>query len=225
METWRLLESWDAEPGFNMALDEALLGRGGPSPTLRFYTWHPDTLSLGYFQRWRDVAGIEHAGSVVRRMTGGGAIHHANELTFSIAAPLDHPLYRGAVAASYERVHALIAEALRPSALPRRRAGTRSWKPTTVREACASAARRRSTSSGTAGRASARRRDGAAAACCITARSSSAKPASSAGSPRSEPTRRPSTPRPSQRRSLGAWRAAGSPWRAAPPRTKKRARP
>jgi len=49
----------------------------------------------------------------VRRFTGGGAIHHAAELTFSIAAPLDHPLYRGAVAASYERVHGLVAAALR----------------------------------------------------------------------------------------------------------------
>jgi len=111
-ETWRLLETYDVEPGRNMALDEALLLLGAEQPTLRFYTWKPEALSLGYFQRFEDVAEREQASCVVRRMTGGGAIHHANELTFSIAAPLAHPLYRGPVAASYERVHAALAAGL-----------------------------------------------------------------------------------------------------------------
>jgi lipoate-protein ligase A len=95
-----------------MGLDEALLESEGAPPTLRMYSWSPDTLSLGYFQRWADVPGVETAGAVVRRITGGGAIHHKGELTFSITAPLDHPLYRGAVADSYERVHAAVAAAL-----------------------------------------------------------------------------------------------------------------
>jgi len=110
-ERWRLLETWDVEPGLNMALDEALLLLGSAEPTLRFYTWKPDTLSLGYFQRWEAVPQRERAGAVVRRLTGGGAIHHANELTFSITALLDHPLYRGEVRSSYERVHAALAAA------------------------------------------------------------------------------------------------------------------
>lgn len=95
-----------------MALDEALLVRGDPRPTLRFYTWRPDALSLGYFQRWSAVPERERATAVVRRLTGGGAIHHADELTFSIAAALDHPLYRGTLPESYARVHGLVAEAL-----------------------------------------------------------------------------------------------------------------
>jgi len=107
-ETWRLLETWDADPGVNMAVDEALLVTEGP-PTLRFYTWRPSALSLGYFQRVADVSGMERAPVRVRRLTGGGAIHHENELTFSIACSLEHPLYRGAVKASYERVHGLLA--------------------------------------------------------------------------------------------------------------------
>ena len=49
---------------------------------------------------------------MVRRWTGGGAIHHANELTFAIAAPLEHVLYRGPVAESYRRVHAIVIGAL-----------------------------------------------------------------------------------------------------------------
>lgn len=109
-ETWRLLETWDGEPGFNMALDEALFLEGGERPVLRFYTWRPDALSLGYFQRLADVPERDLAAVRVRRLTGGGAIHHAEELTFSITAPLAHPLYRGNVQGSYERVHGLLAE-------------------------------------------------------------------------------------------------------------------
>jgi lipoate-protein ligase A len=95
-----------------MGLDEALLESDGAPPTLRLYTWRPDTLSLGYFQRWADVPGAAKAGAVVRRITGGGAIHHKDELTFSITASLEHPVYRGAVGESYGRVHAAVASAL-----------------------------------------------------------------------------------------------------------------
>ena len=112
METWRLLTTWAAPPDFNMGLDEALLERPDTPLTLRLYSWSPDTLSLGYFQRWADVQGSERAGAVVRRITGGGAIHHTMELTFSIVAPQDHPLYRGPIADSYARVHAIMARAL-----------------------------------------------------------------------------------------------------------------
>ena len=112
METWRLITTWGAAPAFNMGLDEALLESAGAPPTLRLYTWSPDTLSLGYFQRFDDVRGTDKAGSVVRRITGGGAIHHAGELTFSIAADLNHRLYAGPVSASYRRVHHVVAAAL-----------------------------------------------------------------------------------------------------------------
>lgn len=112
VRTWRLLTTWDGAPGFNMALDEALLELGGAEPVLRFYTWRPDTLSLGYFQRWADVPGARDAGAVVRRCTGGGAIHHRRELTFSIASDADHPLYRGPIEDSYARVHLTLAEGL-----------------------------------------------------------------------------------------------------------------
>ena len=113
-----------------MALDEALLLAASPVPVLRLYTWAPDTLSLGYFQRLADVpAALAHQaaavdaelppgfngpapGALVRRLTGGGAIHHTGELTFSIAAPASHPLYRGPVGPSYGRVHGAIAAAL-----------------------------------------------------------------------------------------------------------------
>ena len=112
VERWRKLVAWNGTPELQMGLDGALLETATDAPVVRFYTWSPDTLSLGYFQRWADVPGTECAGAVARRITGGGAIHHRDELTFSIAAPLAHPLYRGPVADSYVRVHAAIARAL-----------------------------------------------------------------------------------------------------------------
>jgi lipoyl(octanoyl) transferase len=125
METWRLITTWGADPAFNMGLDEALLESAEGPPTLRFYSWRPDTLSLGYFQRFSDVPGVETAGAVVRRITGGGAIHHVKELTFSIAASLDHPLYRGPIADSYTRVHEAIRAALAEVGVPAEIRGAR----------------------------------------------------------------------------------------------------
>jgi lipoate-protein ligase A len=107
-----------------MGLDEALLLDEHAPPTLRLYTWEPDTLSLGYFQRWVDVPGTAQAGAVVRRLTGGGAIHHVNELTFSLSTSAQDPLYRGPVADSYDRIHASIARALHEFGASARRVGS-----------------------------------------------------------------------------------------------------
>src|SRR4051794_37203306 len=90
-----------------MAVDEALLADAAENgrATVRFYGWNEPTLSLGYFQPYTDRN--QHAASrncpVVRRQTGGGAILHDRELTYSITLPASHPfarqnllLYRGA---------------------------------------------------------------------------------------------------------------------------------
>lgn len=113
MEIWRLITTWGAPPWFNMGLDEALLTERDSRPTLRLYSWSPMALSLGYFQKFAEVPAATEHPVVVRRITGGGAIHHDREVTFSIAAPASHPIYRGPIAGSYERVHAVIQEALR----------------------------------------------------------------------------------------------------------------
>jgi lipoate-protein ligase A len=110
-EAWRLLLTWEGEPGWNMALDEALLASADPRPVLRFYTWRPHGLSLGYFQRFESFAPLAAEQVLVRRFSGGGAIHHQDELTFSIAAAQAHALFRGEVKGSYERVHGLLARA------------------------------------------------------------------------------------------------------------------
>lgn len=103
----------------NMARDEALLQGvgGGRSPaTLRFYQWRPSTVSLGYFQRYAEYAALPPpAGtlSVVRRQTGGGAILHDRELTYSLSLPLNHPLTAGGGPHRlYEHVHSAFAALL-----------------------------------------------------------------------------------------------------------------
>lgn len=112
MRKARLLETWDAVPELAMGLDEALLAQGGDAPILRFYTWNPDTLSLGHFQKPSDIPARAMAGAIVRRATGGGAIHHVHELTFALVAPLSDPLYKRPLARSYELVHAAVAAGL-----------------------------------------------------------------------------------------------------------------
>src|SRR4051812_42296912 len=79
-----------------MALDEALLhtAENEGTATLRFYGWREPTLSLGYFQQHADrtLHSASENCTLVRRASGGGAILHDRELTYSIALPKAHPL-------------------------------------------------------------------------------------------------------------------------------------
>jgi lipoyl(octanoyl) transferase len=96
MIAFRLLVTEPLGGAANMALDEALLrarlARPGP-PTLRFFSWAPPTVSLGFGQRLDgrvDLSAAAEMGiGLVRRPTGGSAIYHdgaERELTYSVAA-------------------------------------------------------------------------------------------------------------------------------------------
>jgi lipoyl(octanoyl) transferase len=105
-------------PGpWNMAVDEALLADAADSnvATLRFYQWDEPTLSLGYFQRYDDR--LAHAASaccaIVRRPSGGGAILHDRELTYSLTLPHSHPLTSQADRV-YRSVHESFIAVLQP---------------------------------------------------------------------------------------------------------------
>ncbi len=115
MNVWRVVES-DAQPGaWNMAVDAALMESGAASGEccLRFYTWSAPTLSLGYFQELaaREGHATSRSCAIVRRATGGGAILHDAELTYSFAAPASHPLAASAVEL-YTLFHNTLIEAL-----------------------------------------------------------------------------------------------------------------
>jgi len=117
-ETWLFLDSGAASPAMNMALDEVLLTRGESLPVvLRLYSWDPPGLSLGYFQSFEEMAANEPAracGAVItRRITGGDAILHIHELTFSLAGKDGLPPFHESVESSYRRIHLALARGFR----------------------------------------------------------------------------------------------------------------
>src|SRR5512143_2552502 len=87
---WRLITHPAMDGPSNMAIDEAIaegVAAGRSPSTLRFYAWQPGCLSLGYAQPAADVLYDRLSASgwdIVRRLTGGRAILHIDELTYSI---------------------------------------------------------------------------------------------------------------------------------------------
>jgi lipoate-protein ligase A len=91
---WRLVISEPADGPWNMAVDEAMLQAGVEGlipPTLRFYAWQPPAVSLGFFQPLDEGISrseIARRGfGLVRRPSGGRAILHNDELTYSVVVP------------------------------------------------------------------------------------------------------------------------------------------
>lgn len=112
----RLIFDPPADGTWNMALDEALLesaGRAGQGGCLRFYSWNEPTVSLGYFQHYadRDTHAASRRCPLVRRSTGGGAIVHDWELTYSFTAAVPTHAH-GDLTAFYETFHAALVEEL-----------------------------------------------------------------------------------------------------------------
>jgi lipoate-protein ligase A len=109
-KTWRLVHTGLSDGPTNMAVDEAILravAEGNASPTLRFYAWEPGCLSLGRGQSVSDVDQQALAASgfdLVRRPTGGRAILHIDELTYSVVAPQQEPQVIGTIVESYRRL-------------------------------------------------------------------------------------------------------------------------
>lgn len=113
MALGRLLIELPLAGPVNMARDESLLTgcEGDSAITLRFYSWTEPNISLGYFQDFAEFERLSPpAGqlAVVRRTTGGGAILHDLEVTYSLTLPIDHPLVRG----SPNQLYALAHEAI-----------------------------------------------------------------------------------------------------------------
>ncbi|TWU26581.1 Octanoyltransferase LipM [Novipirellula galeiformis] len=112
----RLIELAAGGPAENMAIDQALLEsvHCNAVPTLRLYTWSEPTVSLGYFQKATDRRTHlpSSTSAFVRRATGGGAIVHHHELTYSFVWPLQYASM-GAKAGLYQQTHQAIVESLR----------------------------------------------------------------------------------------------------------------
>jgi lipoate-protein ligase A len=119
MQKWRLINSGEQSGSMNMALDEALLNSvaGGHSPpVLRFYRWRPATVTLGYAQSVHSDLDLEvctQAGlDIVRRSTGGRAVLHAHEVTYSVISPLNTGVFGGSVLECYRVISAVLQKTL-----------------------------------------------------------------------------------------------------------------
>jgi lipoate-protein ligase A len=109
--TWRLLDTGLRSGATNMAIDEAILwavAEGRSPPTLRFYGWEPPCVSVGYAQRLRGEVDLELCQRKgyhwVRRPTGGRAVLHIDELTYSVTVPQVEPRAAGDILTSYRRL-------------------------------------------------------------------------------------------------------------------------
>jgi lipoyltransferase/lipoate-protein ligase len=118
-EQWRLLQTGFNTAFSNMAVDRAILvvnSEGKVPPTVRFYGWNPSAISIGYFQSLADevdIAACERLGvDYVRRITGGGAVFHESELTYSIVIPESHPEIPKNIMKSYGRICGAIMKGL-----------------------------------------------------------------------------------------------------------------
>jgi len=117
---WRLIIDPPMTGRANMEKDLELMEEvagGECPPTLRLYRWNPPALSLGYFQDENEVADIaacRRAGiDLVRRPTGGRAVLHCDELTYSIIVPEVHPFIdRGSVLEAYRSISRGLVTAL-----------------------------------------------------------------------------------------------------------------
>ena len=118
--TWRLILESAARPcAWNMAIDRAMMeavGEGTVPPTLRLYQWSPSAISLGKGQDATVVDrdrcrrdGVE----VVRRPTGGWAIFHTDELTYSVVAHADEPAVAGPLLEAYKTLSAALIASLK----------------------------------------------------------------------------------------------------------------
>jgi len=125
LENWRLIVDPPSDGAENMATDEALLmssaSGGWAGPVLRLYGWKTPTISIGYLQ---DAAPLLGAGlPVVRRITGGRAVLHDSEVTYSVVASTSGEKFSGGITAAYSAISRCIVAALKDAGVDARFSG------------------------------------------------------------------------------------------------------
>jgi len=117
---FRLLDTDYHSGPWNMAVDEAVLkhvSEGKSLPTIRLYRWKPPAVTIGYFQSIELEVDIgyckKRSYDIIRRLTGGGAVFHDKELTYSIIVKEDSKLVSENILRSYEQLCAGIVYALK----------------------------------------------------------------------------------------------------------------
>jgi lipoyl(octanoyl) transferase len=120
MTSWTLLKTGPGIGAYNMAVDQELLARaqaGETRPILRLYAWDPPAVSLGRFQKIGNAVDVEackkHGIDIVRRCTGGRAVLHGKELTYSVVARTDNPLFPSSILGTYKVIAACLIAGFR----------------------------------------------------------------------------------------------------------------
>lgn len=120
MQKWRVIKNKTYDGAMNMAIDEAITisyKEGKCKPTLRFYSWNPSCLTIGYFQKLESEVDIKKCKELnidcVRRATGGRAVLHQNELTYSIIVGEDNELMDKSINSSYKFISEGIVNGLK----------------------------------------------------------------------------------------------------------------
>lgn len=118
--SWRIIQDSLGDGTLNMITDRAILmacNEGKVPATLRLYGWQRPTLSIGYSQEISQCIDLESCERnnipVVRRFTGGRALLHQHEMTYSVIAPIPHPAFPGSLRGSFERISQAILESLK----------------------------------------------------------------------------------------------------------------
>jgi lipoate-protein ligase A len=125
-QRWRLILSGACSPTWNMAVDEAMFrvaAREETLPTLRFYQWQPPALSIGYFQdAGSDLVreSVARGYALIRRPTGGLAVLHENDLSYSMVGILGHHRFPPDKLEAYRLAHLGLERALSTF-------GTKAW--------------------------------------------------------------------------------------------------
>ena len=121
MKQWRFVFTGTSDAFFNMALDEAILQScqsEGAIPTLRLYLWKPPGVSFGYFQATENTVDLNKCKKnnidVVRRITGGRAVLHENEITYSVCASAqEYPELGENINETYQKISFALLESLK----------------------------------------------------------------------------------------------------------------
>ncbi|MDD5019123.1 MAG: biotin/lipoate A/B protein ligase family protein [Candidatus Omnitrophica bacterium] len=143
MTTFRLIESGYGDAATNMAVDEALFlgyNRHICLPTLRIYGWETPAFSIGYSQDPRAILHLERMKEkkvpLVRRPTGGGALFHDDELTYSIIVDASDFNATRSIRDSFEKTTGVLIEAYRILGIKAAFSKTKPLQPHTIEEFC-----------------------------------------------------------------------------------------
>jgi lipoate-protein ligase A len=121
--TWRIIDTGLCSAAYNMSLDEAIaiaVRNDISPPTLRIYGWDQPSVSIGYFQRSGDLdVGCCHKNNIyiVRRPTGGRAVFHSDEITYSFSVKTRTGLFSNGLFDSYKKISTALALALSKAGL------------------------------------------------------------------------------------------------------------